>query len=38
MEFVAHLRKLGLNPECVQGTKTRTVLEYLARILKEAKS
>ena len=37
MEFVAHLRKLGLDPEAVQGTKTRAALEYFAKILKEAK-
>jgi hypothetical protein len=37
-EFDTHLRRLGLDPEGAQGTKTRTALEYFARILKEAKS
>lgn len=37
-EFDTHLRRLGLDPDGVQGTKTRTALEYFARILKEAES
>jgi hypothetical protein len=31
-EFDAHLRELGLDPEGAQDTKTRTALEYFARI------
>jgi len=37
-EFDAHLRKLGLDPEGAQETKTRTALEYFARTHREAKS
>jgi hypothetical protein len=37
-DFDTHLRQLGLDPECTQDAKTRTALEYFARILKEAKS
>ena len=37
-EFETHLRKLGLDPEGAQETKTRTALEYFASILKEAES
>jgi len=35
-EFDTHLRELGLDPEGAQNTKTRTALEYFARIFKEA--
>jgi hypothetical protein len=37
-EFCTHLRELGLDPEGAKDTKTRTALEYFARVLKEAKS
>ena len=37
-EFETHLRELGLDPEGAQDTKTRTALEYFARILKEAEA
>ncbi len=37
-EFETHLRDLGLDPKGAQDTKTRTVLEYFASILKEAGS
>ena len=37
-EFETHLRELGLDPEGAQETKTRTALEYFARILKSASS
>ena len=37
-EFETHLRKLGLDPEGAQDTKTRTALEYFASTLKEAES
>lgn len=35
--FEAYLRKLGLDPEGAQETKTRTALNYFARMLREAK-
>jgi hypothetical protein len=35
-EFDVHLRDLGLDPGGTQDTKTRTALEYFARILKES--
>ena len=37
-EFDAHLRKLGLDPEGAQETKTRTALEYFAKTHRQAKS
>jgi hypothetical protein len=37
-EFDAHLRDLGLDPDGAQRTKTRTALEYFARIFREAQS
>jgi phosphate-selective porin len=33
--FVSHLKELGLDPEGAQETKTRTALEYFARIHRE---
>ena len=38
MEFDTYLRERGLDPEGAQKTKTRTALEYFARIIKEAQS
>jgi hypothetical protein len=37
-EFETHLRELGLDPKGAQDTKTRTALEYFARIFKEGGS
>jgi hypothetical protein len=37
-EFEDHLRQVGLDPEGAQETKTRTALEYFAKVHREAKS
>ncbi|MBD9373797.1 hypothetical protein IB238_14305 [Rhizobium sp. ARZ01] len=37
-DFDTHLRKLGLDPEGAQETKTRAALEYFAKTLKETEA